>query len=275
MGHFFEGKTIIITGASAGVGAACARAFARHKANLVLCARGQAGLDKISEELSSQCSLLTIAMDVSDTDQCLALLTKAEDEFGRVDVLINNAGMHHRGDLEKVKPIDVGSMVDINLRAPLILSCAAIPFIKKSDGGAIVMVGSLAGMAPLQGAATYSATKAGLRAFAYALADELKDSEINVGVVSPGPIDTGFIMSEIDVVEDIVFSQPMSSADGVADAVLSIARGDKVEIAMPAASGRLVMLSYLFPALRRFMRPSLYAKGRKNKDKYRTRSVVD
>ena len=275
MGHFFEGKTIIITGASAGVGAACARAFARHKANLVLCARGQAGLDKISEELSSQCSLLTFAMDVSDTDQCLALLTKAEDEFGRVDVLINNAGMHHRGDLEKVKPIDVGSMVDINLRAPLILSCAAIPFIKKSDGGAIVMVGSLAGMAPLQGAATYSATKAGLRAFAYALADELKDSEINVGVVSPGPIDTGFIMSEIDVVEDIVFSQPMSSADGVADAVLSIARGDKVEIAMPAASGRLVMLSYLFPALRRFMRPSLYAKGRKNKDKYRNRSLVD
>ncbi len=275
MGNFFEGKTIIITGASAGVGAACARAFARHKANLVLCARGQAGLDKISEELSSQCSLLTVAMDVSDTDQCLALLTKAEDEFGRVDVLINNAGMHHRGDLEKVKPIDVGSMVDINLRAPLILSCAAIPFIKKSDGGAIVMVGSLAGMAPLQGAATYSATKAGLRAFAYALADELKDSEINVGVVSPGPIDTGFIMSEIDVVEDIVFSQPMSSADGVADAVLSIARGDKVEIAMPAASGRLVMLSYLFPALRRFMRPSLYAKGRKNKDKYRNRSVVD
>ena len=275
MGHFFEGKTIIITGASAGVGAACARAFARHKANLVLCARGQAGLDKISEELSSQCSLLTVAMDVSDTDQCLALLTKAEDEFGRVDVLINNAGMHHRGDLEKVKPIDVGSMVDINLRAPLILSCAAIPFIKKSDGGAIVMVGSLAGMAPLQGAATYSATKAGLRAFAYALADELKDSEINVGVVSPGPIDTGFIMSEIDVVEDIVFSQPMSSADGVADAVLSIAKGDKVEIAMPAASGRLVMLSYLFPALRRFMRPSLYAKGRKNKDKYRNRNVVD
>ena len=275
MSHLFEGKTIIITGASAGVGAACARAFARHKANLVLCARGQAGLDKISEELSSQCSLLTVAMDVSDTDQCLALLTKAEDEFGRVDVLINNAGMHHRGDLEKVKPIDVGSMVDINLRAPLILSCAAIPFIKKSDGGAIVMVGSLAGMAPLQGAATYSATKAGLRAFAYALADELKDSEINVGVVSPGPIDTGFIMSEIDVVEDIVFSQPMSSADGVADAVLSIAKGDKVEIAMPAASGRLVMLSYLFPALRRFMRPSLYAKGRKNKDKYRNRSVVD
>ena len=275
MNSVFKGKTVIITGASAGVGAACARAFANHKANLVLCARGQAGLDTIAEELSAQCSVLTVAMDVSNTDQCLALLTKAEAEFGRVDVLINNAGMHSRGDIEKVKPADVAAMVDINLRAPLVLSCAALPFIKKSDGGAVVMVGSLAGMAPLQGAATYSATKSGLRAFAYALADELQDTDINVGVVSPGPIDTGFIMSEIDNVEDIVFSQPMSSAEEVADAVLSIARGEKAEIAMPAASGRLVTLSYLFPALRRLLRPKLYAKGRKNKDKYRNRSVTD
>ena len=275
MNSVFKGKTVIITGASAGVGAACARAFANHKANLVLCARGQAGLDTIAEELSAQCSVLTVAMDVSNTDQCLALLTKAEAGFGRVDVLINNAGMHSRGDIEKVKPADVAAMVDINLRAPLVLSCAALPFIKKSDGGAVVMVGSLAGMAPLQGAATYSATKSGLRAFAYALADELQDTDINVGVVSPGPIDTGFIMSEIDNVEDIVFSQPMSSAEEVADAVLSIARGEKTEIAMPAASGRLVTLSYLFPALRRLLRPKLYAKGRKNKDKYRNRSVTD
>lgn len=275
MNSVFKGKTVIITGASAGVGAACARAFANHKANLVLCARGQAGLDTIAEELSVQCSVLTVAMDVSSTDQCLALLTKAEAEFGRVDVLINNAGMHSRGDISKVKPADVAAMVDINLRAPLVLSCAALPFIKKSDGGAVVMVGSLAGMAPLQGAATYSATKSGLRAFAYALADELQDTDINIGVVSPGPIDTGFIMSEIDNVEDIVFSQPMSSADEVADAVLSIASGEKTEIAMPTASGRLVTLSYLFPALRRLLRPKLYAKGRKNKDKYRNRSVTD
>jgi hypothetical protein len=274
MNSVFKGKTVIITGASAGVGAACARAFANHKANLVLCARGQAGLDIIAEELSAQCSVLTVAMDVSNTDQCLALLTKAEAEFGRVDVLINNAGMHSRGNIEKVEPADVAMMVDINLRAPLMLSCAALPFIKKSDGGAIVMVGSLAGMAPLQGAATYSATKSGLRAFAFALADELQETDIKVGVVSPGPIDTGFIMSEIDNVEDIVFSQPMSSADAVADAVLSIACGEKTEIAMPAASGRLVTLSYLFPALRRLLRPKLYAKGRKNKDKYRNRSIT-
>ncbi len=273
MNKRFSGKTIIITGASAGVGAACARAFATQKANLVLVARGQQGLDIIEKELSAQTKVVTVAMDVSNVEQCLALLVKAEEEFGTVDVLVNNAGMHSRGDLETVDPADVGAMVDINIRAPLVLSCAAIPYLRRSGGGGIVMVGSLAGMAPLQGAATYSGTKAGLRAFAYALADEMRGTGIHVGVVSPGPIDTGFIMDEIDKVEDIVFSQPMSSPGDVADAVLSLAVGDKLEIPMPAASGKLTNLGYLFPKLRRYLRPKLYAKGRKNKDKYRNRQV--
>lgn len=273
MNKRFSGKTIIITGASAGVGAACARAFATQKANLVLVARGQQGLDIIEKELSAQTKVVTVAMDVSNVEQCLALLVKAEEEFGSVDVLVNNAGMHSRGDLETVDPADVGAMVDINIRAPLVLSCAAIPYLRRAGGGGIVMVGSLAGMAPLQGAATYSGTKAGLRAFAYALADEMRGTGIHVGVVSPGPIDTGFIMDEIDKVEDIVFSQPMSSPGDVADAVLSLAVGDKLEIPMPAASGKLTNLGYLFPKLRRYLRPKLYAKGRKNKDKYRNRQV--
>jgi len=269
----FSGKTVIITGASAGVGAACARAFAAHNANLVLVARGRAGLNAIAKELRQQTEVLTVAMDVADTGQCLKLLNKAEAKFGSVDVLINNAGMHCRGDLSTVDPSDVAAMVDINLRAPMVLSCAAIPFLHRVGSGAIVMVGSLAGRAPLQGAVTYSGTKAGLRAFAYGLADELRDANIHVGVVSPGPIDTGFIMDEIDQVEDIVFSQPMSSATAVAEAVLDIATGKQIEISMPAFSGKLTTLSYLFPSLRRGLRSKLYEIGRKNKDKYRNRAA--
>lgn len=269
----FSGMTVVITGASAGVGAACARAFAAQNAKLVLVARGRAGLNKIAKELREQCEVLIQVMDVADTEQCLKLLKKAEAKFGQVHVLINNAGMHARGDLEKVDPADVAAMVDINLRAPMVLSCAAIPFLRKAGSGAIVMIGSLAGRAPLQGAVTYSGTKAGLRAFAYGLADELKDANINVGVVSPGPVDTGFIMDEIDQVEDIVFSQPMSSAAQVADAVVEIAQGKQVEISLPAISGKLTTLSYLFPSLRRGLRPKLYEAGRKNKDKYRNRAA--
>ena len=161
-------------------------------------------------------------------------------------------------------------MVEVNLRAPLQLTATALPHIRDAGGGAVVMVGSLAGRAPLAGAATYAATKAGLRAFALSLADELAGSGIHIGVVSPGPIDTGFIMDEIDQVEDIVYSQPMSSAQDVANAVVKVAAGKAVEIPMPWSSGKLTTLSYLFPRLRRAMRPLLYKIGARNKNKYRS-----
>ena len=270
----FENKTVIITGASAGVGAACARLFAGHKAKLVLVARGEAALNTIAEELRSQCEVLTVVMNVASIEDCLTLLEKAEAAFGAVHVIINNAGMHARGDLKTISPADVAAMVDINMRAPLLLSCAAIPYLLRAGEGAIVNVGSLAGRAPLQGAATYSATKAGLRAFSYALADELRDSGISVGSVSPGPIDTGFIMDEIDAVEDIVFSQPMSTAEQVADGILAVASGQEIEVVLPAASAKLTHISYLFPKLRRRLRPKLYEQGRKNKDKYRNRQAT-
>ncbi|MEH6568749.1 MAG: SDR family NAD(P)-dependent oxidoreductase [Halioglobus sp.] len=265
----FSGKTVIVTGASAGVGAACARAFANEGAKLVLVARGKEALQKISDELQSTTEVLSVAMDVGDNNACLDLITKAKERFGSIHVLVNNAGMHARGDVEHVEANDIAAMVDINLRAPLLLTAAALPHLMEAKTGAIVMVGSLAGRAPMQGAATYAATKAGLRAFTYGLADELTGSGIHIGVVSPGPIDTGFIMSEIDNVADIVFSQPMSSADSVAEAILQIASGQKLEICMPALSGRVTTLGYIFPALRRWLRPKLDAAGRKNKEKYR------
>jgi short-subunit dehydrogenase len=140
---------------------------------------------------------------------------------------------------------------------------------RRAGGGAIVNVGSLAGRTPLQGAATYAATKAGLRAFSWSLADEVRGTGIAVGLVSPGPINTGFIMDDMDQVEDIVFSQPMSSAEQVAEAVYKLARGELVEIPLPTASGWLTTLSYLLPRLRRLLRPVLYRKGRRAKEKYR------
>jgi hypothetical protein len=262
----FAGKTIIITGASAGVGAATARTFAQLGMNLVLVARGQAALDKISNELSPLTAVLTVAMDVSDAKATESMVEQASVRFGSIDYLVNNAGYHQRGNVDSNQADDLAQMVDVNLRAPIQLSGLVIPYLQKAGGGAIINVGSLAGRSPLQGAATYAATKAGLRAFTYSLADELRTQNIHVGVVSPGPIDTGFIMSDIDQVEDIVFSQPMSSAQQVTDAIVAIALGRATEISLPRASGWLTTVAYLFPTLRRLLRPSLYKKGRKVKE---------
>lgn len=264
-----DNKTVLISGASAGVGAACARHFAKLGAKLALVARGDAALQAIAEELRGQTEVLTILADIGDLSACEDMVKQVLAHFGSIDLLVNNAGLHHRGEFSQLSPMDVASMVDVNLRAPLFLTAAVLPQMRAQGSGAIVMVGSLAGRAPLQGAASYAATKAGLRAFAYSLADEVRDQGISVGVVSPGPINTGFIMDNIDEVEDIVYSQPMSTAEQVAENIAKIARGEALEISMSWFSGKLTTLGYLFPTLRRALRKSLYARGRKNKDKYR------
>jgi len=262
----FKDKTAIITGGSKGIGAAVARKFADAGAKLVLVARGREALDKIAVELRVKTKVLTVAMDVSDADACVSLIEKVQLEFGAVHVLINNAGYHERGHVQQVAAENLGRMIDVNLKAPIMLSRLAIPYMLNAGGGAaIINVASLAGRVPVRGAATYSASKFGLRAFTFALAEELRDTNIKLAVVSPGPVDTGFIMSNIDSVEDITFSQPMSTSAEVADEIMKLCMNNRRERSMPPISGGLTTLSYLFPWLGRKLQPLLDRRGRKVK----------
>lgn len=263
----FKDKTVIVTGGSAGVGRAVARRFAAAGANLVLVARGKKTLESVADELRPHTRVLTAAMDVCDVDACTNLFKKAEYEFERIHYLINNAGYHARGPVTRQAAEDLGRMVDVNLKAPILLCRAAIPYIEKAGGGAIVNVASLAGRTPVPNAATYSATKFGLRAFTFALAEELAGSPIKLAVVSPGPIDTGFIMDNIDGVADVTFSQPLSTADQVAVEILKLAINDKRERSMPPISGLLTQFTYLFPVLGRLLQPLLDRRGRDVKRK--------
>lgn len=264
--HTFKDKTVIITGASAGVGAAAARKFAAAGAKLVLIARGKKNLEKIADELRPATQVRLVAMDVADADACANLFKLAEFEFGAVHVLINNAGYHRRGLVGDVSAEDLGRMIDVNLKAPVMLSRLALPYLRNVEGGAaIINVASLAGRLPVMGAATYSASKFGLRAFTFALGEELRGTGIKLAAVSPGPIDTGFIMSNIDSVADITFSQPLSTAAEVADEIMALCMNDKRERSMPPISGGLTMLSYLFPWLGRKLQPVMDSRGRKVK----------
>ena len=104
-------------------------------------------------------------------------------------------------------------------------------------------------------------SKSGLRAFTYSMFEELRDSNIKIAVVSPGPIDTGFIMSDIDQVSDLTFSQSISTADEVAQAILDLCGDNRREKSLPAISGLLTTLSYLMPWLARIVQPLLERKG--------------
>jgi short-subunit dehydrogenase len=267
----YSGKTVIITGGSDGVGAAAARRFAAAGADLLLVARGKRNLERMAEELRSKASVRILVMDVTDYDACVNLFKVAEQEFGDIHVLVNNAGYHERGPVEKMDPADLGRMVDVNLKAPVILCRLAIPHLRKAGGGAIINVASLAGRTPVPGAATYSASKFGLRAFTFALGEELSGYGIKLAAVSPGPIDTAFIMSNIDAVADITFSQPLSTAEEVAEVIMNLAVNDKRERSMPPISGLLTTMSYLFPRLGQLLRPALIRKGRKTKQRIKAK----
>ena len=261
----FKGKTVIVTGGSEGVGAATARAFASAGANLVLVARTRKNLEVIADELSRITRVEVVPMDVSDAEACANLLKKAAFEFGAIHVLVNNAGFHARGPVESVSADDLGKMVDVNLKAPIILCRLAIPYLREAGQGAIINVASLAGRTPVPGAATYSATKFGLRAFTFAVAEELVGTDIKLAALSPGPVDTGFIMDNIDIVTDLTFSQPLSTAEQCAQEILSLCGDNRRESSMPPISGFLTLLTYLFPSIGRAMRPVLEKKGRRVK----------
>lgn len=257
----FNDKTVIVTGGSEGVGAAVARLFANAGANLVLVARNKKNLEAIAEELRDKTRVEVFPMDVTDADACVDVFKKAAFEFGGVHILVNNAGYHARGNVEDVDPAELARMVDVNLRAPIMLSRIAIPHMKESDAAAIINVGSMAGRSPVPGSTTYAATKAGLRSFTLALAEELRDTRIKVGLVSPGPVDTGFIMADINKTADITLSQPLSTAEEVAQTVLDLCGNQQREVSMPRITGFLTTIVYLFPWVGRQVRPMLERKG--------------
>ncbi len=276
----FKNKVVIVTGASVGVGEACARFFAQEGANVVLAARSENIISDLAVELtegapkSIHSHSIAIKTDVAKLRDCERLIEQTIAMFGRIDILVNNAGYNARGDVAECDLDSMDQIIDVNLKGPIRLTKLALPHLLTSPKAAVINVASLAGRFPLEGEATYSCSKFGLRAFSLALAEELDETAVSVSLVSPGPIDTGFIMGHIEDVPDLVFSQPMSNAEDVAKAVLACAEDGVRERAIPAASGVLATAGYLMPALRKVAKPVLLRAGAKAKKRYLKREQL-
>ena len=265
MASRFVNKTVIVTGASEGVGAAAARLFHQERANVVLVARRQEMLDKLARTLGNRS--LAVAADVTDRAQLANVVERTVQTFQGVDVLVNNAGYNNRGALDKIEVENLEQIIDVNLRAPIVMTKLTLPHLLKSKG-AIVNVASLAGMIPMPDEATYCATKFGLRGFSFSLAEELHAAGVTVSTVAPGPVETGFILTDLDEVPDYVFSQPMSTAEQVAGLILDCAVDGRRERAIPKNSARLATLGFHLPFLARLLRPLLNKKGARMKKRY-------
>ena len=209
-----DGSTILITGASGGLGAAMARDLHARGASLVLSARNVEVLDTLAAELDAE----VIVADLSDRADVERLAARA----ATCDILVANAGVGNDPALAELSEQDIDFSLDVNLRAPIVLSHAfARAKIDAAKEGKVVLVGSLAGMAASPGSRMYNATKFGLRGFALSFAQELDGTGVSCSLVAPGFIrDAGmFHDGGVELPAGVRTKSPADVAAGVVKAI--------------------------------------------------------
>lgn len=219
-----EGKIVVITGASSGLGEATARHLAAQGAAVVLGARRNERIDALAEELNAGGGrALAVATDVTKAEEVQRLVDAAVEAFGRVDVIINNAGLMPRSPLERRKISDWDRTIDVNLKGVLYGIAAALPHMQQQKSGHIINVSSVAGHKVGPGSAVYSATKTAVRVLSEGLRQEVKPYNIRTTIISPGAVATELPSSatEPDVAEDLhqFYEQYAIPADSFARAV--------------------------------------------------------
>ena len=195
-----QDKVVVITGASSGLGEATARALAGRGAKLVLGARRIDRLRSLAEELG-QGEDAAIESDVTDATQVQRLVDQAIEKHGRVDVMINNAGIMPQAPLERLRVDEWDRMIDVNMKGVLYGIAAALPHMIRQKSGHFINVSSVAGHKVRGGGVVYSATKHAVRVISEGLRQEVKPHNIRTTIISPGAVDTELpnSISETDV----------------------------------------------------------------------------
>lgn len=191
MGNNIEGKVVVITGASSGLGEASARLLSAGGASVVLGARRQDRIQSLAGELTANGGkALAMPTDVTRREEVQKLVDAAVEAYGRVDVMINNAGLMPQAPLERLKVDEWDRMIDVNIKGVLYGIAAALPHMQRQRAGHFINVSSVAGHRVGPGFAVYAATKFAVRALSEGLRQEVKPYNIRTTVISPGAVAT-------------------------------------------------------------------------------------
>ncbi len=191
----FAGKSVIVTGGAAGIGAASARLFAAEGARVVIADLDPAG-EALAAELCGQGrEAAFIRADVADARDAESLVALAVRRYGRLDVLHNNAGVLVIGDVTSLSEADWDRCMDTNLKSIFLVSRHAVPALRQSGGGAIVNTASVAGKAGGRGYSVYCASKAGILLLTQCMALDFGADQIRVNAVCPGPTSTAMVLA--------------------------------------------------------------------------------
>lgn len=184
-------KTVLITGATSGIGLACARKFAENGDKLILTGRNEHRLAELKKELDTE--VITLAFDVRDREKAKKYLNELPEQWQDIDVLVNNAGLalglepEYEGDLD-----DWETMIDTNIKGLLTMTRLIVPGMVKRNSGHIINIGSVAGDAAYAGGNVYCATKAAVKALTDGLRIDVAETAIRVTNLKPGLVETNF-----------------------------------------------------------------------------------
>ena len=186
------GQVAVVTGAGKGIGAAIARKLAALGARIVLCGRSSTPLEATARQIvSAGGNARAVQADITDLRSVEKLASQVEEEFGRVDVLINNAGVgSFGGPLHELPPDQWEYVLNTNLRGVYYCIRSFAPMMIRARSGSIINISSLAGKNALPNGAAYAASKWGLNGLSYSIAEELRSYNIRVSVICPGSVDT-------------------------------------------------------------------------------------
>ena len=215
-----QNKVAVITGASAGIGQACARLLMREGASLVLTARRKERLEQLVAEAKQHDSrAVYVTGDAREENTARHTVEQAVQSFGRIDILINNAGVGNYKNLVDSSADDYDEMMDSNMRSTFLFTRYTVPVMIKQRDGLILMISSMAGVYGFAGEAAYCATKFAQVGFAQGLDKELRPHGIKVGTINPGGVKTEFAIGK-GRTEKGVEQSNMLEAEDVAQAVL-------------------------------------------------------
>ena len=271
-GEDFWEKAVIVSGASSGIGRALALRLADEGAWLALAARNAQRLNALAVECEQRGGRATaMPTDVSDEDQCRRLIERAKDTYGRIDAVVNNAGMSVVAKLEELPHLDLFRQVmDVNLYGAVHCCYYALPFLKET-GGRIVNVASLGGLMAIPYNSSYAASKFGLIGFSDSLRMELQASGVSVTVICPYWVVTEFHERYLNKdgkpkgpAGRAIYTEKTMTAEQCARIVLEAARRRKRQVVMwpggpflwfrliaPALVDRLIVSAFLRPAVKR------------------------
>ncbi|WCE08829.1 SDR family oxidoreductase [Pseudomonas sp. JBR1] len=228
-------KVVVITGASSGLGEATARMLAQHGAHLVLGARRLERLEALATDLRSLGAQVEVkATDVTRAEQVQALVDLALEHHGRVDVMLNNAGLMPHSPLDRRRLEDWDRMIDVNIKGVLYGIAAVLPAMQTQKSGHIINVASVAGHKVRAGSTVYSATKHAVRIISEGLRQEVKPYGLRTTILSPGAVATELpdSITEADVAENVRKLYELAiPADAFARAVIyALSQPDDVDI---------------------------------------------